>query len=89
MTIDRAEKIIRIQEKEQINKQTSSKYSYYAIEILMQIQIKVNDNLAEICSVYEGQTAEEVADELAVRHCLSQETKEKIIKTIQLQLDDT
>jgi len=54
---------------------------------LIQVQIKVNDKLAETCVVYEGQTADEVADELAKKHNLSEETKNKIRNGIQAQLD--
>ena len=56
-------------------------------ESLVQVQIKVNEKLAETCVVYEGQTAEQVAEELAQKHKLSSETKLKIKKGIQAQLD--
>ncbi len=58
-----------------------------SVESLIQVQIKVNDKVAETCVVYEGQTAEEVSGELARKHKLSDETRRKIQAGIQSQLD--
>ncbi len=53
----------------------------------MQVQLKLQDRIAETCVVYEGQTAEDVAEELTQKYKLKEQTKAKIIEQIQTQLN--
>ena len=61
----------------------------FTIGIIMRIQININNETAELCSVYEGQTADEVAERLAKKHNLSEDVKERIKESIQLRLKET
>lgn len=53
----------------------------------MQIQININEEFVENYLVYEGQTAEEIAQELAQKHSLDHYAKAKIEEGIRIQLE--
>jgi len=51
----------------------------------MRIQVRVNDIIAETCTIYEGQSVNEVAQQIAQKYCLSEDTKERIRAGIESQ----
>ena len=57
------------------------------IEIVMEIQIKLNNTFIEKYKVYNGQTSEEIAEELAQKHKLDDNVKNMIKQGIQKQLN--
>jgi len=57
------------------------------IEIIMQVQVRLNERETEMYAVREGQTAEEIAEKVAQKHDLSEDIKITIRKGIQMQLD--
>lgn len=57
------------------------------IEIVMEIQIKLNNTFIEKYKVYNGQTSEEIAEELTQKHKLDDNVKNMIKQGIQKQLN--
>lgn len=53
----------------------------------MQVQVRLNEKQTELYTVYEGQTAEEIAEKVALKHDLSDDIKSTIRKGIQMQLE--
>ena len=57
------------------------------IEIVMEIQIKLNNTFIEKYKVYNGQTSEEIAEELAQKHKLDDNVKNMVKQGIREQLN--
>lgn len=51
------------------------------------MEVKVAEGCEELCIVYDGQTAEEVAENFAKMHKLSADAKEKICAALKRELD--
>ena len=43
---------------------------------IIQVEIRIRDDINEICTIYEGQTAEQVAEQVANKYKLDREAKQ-------------
>ena len=50
------------------------------------VEVKINESVKELCIIYEGQTAEEVANKIAAKHKLNSISKQAIIQDLEQHL---
>ncbi len=52
---------------------------------ILEVEIKISESVKELCIIYSGQTAEEVAEKVVTKHALGEEAKKEIVAELERQ----
>ncbi len=70
--------------------ETSRSTLFYSSRIvpILQVEVRISDKIKELCTIFEGQTAEEIADMIAAKHQLEKSARDAIVSELEIHLSE-